>query len=56
MLLKMTGPTAAAAAEKKKFVIWKIVISPLLVLYQIIRTNIFALNFEVFYLFLSIIS
>jgi hypothetical protein len=53
MLLKTAGSTAA---EKMKIVTVKSVISPLSVLYQIIRTNIFALNFEVGYLFLSMIS
>lgn len=54
MLLKTAG--SAAAAEKMKIVIVKNIKSPLSVLYQIIRRNIFALNFEVDYLFLAIIS
>jgi hypothetical protein len=53
MLLKTAG---SAAAEKMKIVIVKNIKSPLSVLYQIIRRNIFALNFEVDYLFLAIIS
>jgi hypothetical protein len=46
MLLQTAGSTAA---EKMKIVIVKNVISALSVLYQIIGTNSFALNFEVDY-------
>lgn len=53
MISQLAGSTAAA---KMKIVVVKSVISPLLVLYQIIKTNIFALNFVVDYLFISIIS
>jgi hypothetical protein len=53
MLSKIAGSTAA---EKMKIVVVKSVISPLSVWYQILRTNIFALNSEVDYLYLSIIS